>query len=377
MYDIIIIGFGISTLCFLLYLFKNNLINKYKILILEKNNIPCKDSLNYININSNSTLESLISIFRNSIFDDIINKVEKDYNLNTFINLSNYNKIISEISIYFLKKLKKINNIKIKFNEEINNIEYFNNYIKINNFISKTCIISIGAKQDIEFIKDKDIDNLFNNDFDKCVLPHNIFNNSYNINKLKNKKIAIIGSSHSSLSIIDCLLFKKINCKSITLLCKKDFKVFFKNIEDCEKNKYKYNKDDICSETKMINRFDGLRENSKKIYMNLNNYNIKKICNDKIKCNDYDIIIPCWGYYKKLPKINNILYKQNIDSNNNFELKIKNKIFNNIFLLGICSNSDIKITQKSFKKSIDGRWIYYNIISNKLYKILERRIDDF
>ena len=235
MYDIIIIGFGISTLCFLLYLFKNNLINKYKILILEKNNIPCKDSLNYININSNSTLESLISIFRNSIFDDIINKVEKDYNLNTFINLSNYNKIISEISIYFLKKLKKINNIKIKFNEEINNIEYFNNYIKINNFISKTCIISIGAKQDIEFIKDKDIDNLFNNDFDKCVLPHNIFNNSYNINKLKNKKIAIIGSSHSSLSIIDCLLFKKINCKSITLLCKKDFKVFFKNIEDCEK----------------------------------------------------------------------------------------------------------------------------------------------
>ena len=127
----------------------------------------------------------------------------------------------------------------------------------------------------------------------------------------------------------------------------------------------------------MINRFDGLRENSKKIYMNLNNYNIKKICNDKIKCNDYDIIIPCWGYYKKLPKINNILYKQNIDSNNNFELKIKNKIFNNIFLLGICSNSDIKITQKSFKKSIDGIWIYYNIISNKLYKILERRIDDF
>ena len=374
MYDIIIIGFGISALCFLIYLLKNNLITKYNILVIEKYDIPCKYSLNYTNINSNSTLDSLISIFRDSIFDTVINKLK---NLNKYVNLHNYNQIISEICSILLKKLENIENINILFNEEVNNISYLNKTIKVDDYITKTCIISMGAKQDLEFIRNKDTNKILPNDQDKIVLPENIFNNSYDINKLTNKDIAIIGSSHSSISLIDCITSKKINCKNITLLCRNDFKVFFKDLEDSKKNGYNYKDVDVCTETNMVNRFDGLRENSKNIYMNLDKYKIKKILDKKIICDNYDIIIPCWGYYKKLPRINNVLHTQNINSNEDFELKIQNKVYSNIFIIGISSNPKIKITQKSFKKSIDGVWIYYNIISKKLNDIIDLKINEF
>ena len=374
MHDITIIGFGVSSLCFLIYLFNNNLIHKYNILIIEKNDYPCKDSLKYESINSNSTVGSLISVFRNSIFDDILNEVDSQYDLNKFIALKDYNNIIVKISKKFIYELKNYNNITLKFNEKVDNIIY-NKHIQINNYISKTCIISMGAKQDIEYIKCKDIDNILSKNIDKCVLPNDIFTKKYNLTKLENKRIAIIGSSHSSISIIDSLNSNKINYKDITLLCRNDFKVFFKTYEESIKNGYIVNSDNICSETKMVNRFDGLRENSKQIYMNLDKYKINKIVNNNINCSNYDIIIPCWGYYKSLPKINNILYTKNIDSNSYFELTIDCKTIHNIFLLGISSYPKTKITQKSFKKSIDGVWIYYNIISKELFKILESRLN--
>lgn len=328
----------------------NNLLLKYNILINEKNDVPCKYSLNYENINSNSTLESLISVFRNSIFDDIIEDIMNNNDIKTFINLKQYNKILENISKRLLNKLNKYSNIKLIFNKEICNITYDNKIILVENFKTKICIVSIGAKQDMEYVINKDENKILDKKINKCVLPHDIFDNSYKLSYLNNKKIGIIGSSHSSISILDCFLSKKIKYKSLTLLCRNDFKVFFKNKNDMNAAGFKFNEEDICSETSMINRFDGLRENSKKIYMNLDKYNINKICDKNFKLDEYDIIIPCWGYYKLLPKINNILYKKNIDSNINFELTIKKKIFKNIFLLGINSNPKIKITQKSFKK---------------------------
>jgi hypothetical protein len=374
MYDITIIGFGLSTLCLLIYLFNENFIKQFNILVIEKNDYPCKYSLKYENINSNSTLNSLISVFRNSIFDDILGEVDSKYDLDKFISLKDYNNIIVKISKKFVNELKKYKNITLKFNTKADNISY-DKVIKVNNSISKTCIISMGAKQDIDYIKYKDVNNILKKNQNKIVLPHDIFTKEYDLNKLENKNIAIIGSSHSSISIIDSLNANTINYKDITLLCRNDFKIFFKNCEECTKNGYIFEKEDICSETQMINRFDGLRENSKEIYMNLNKYNINKIVTKKIFCDDYDIIIPCWGYYKIIPKINNVLYTENIDSNKNFELKIKNKEYNNIFLLGISSYPKIEVTQKSFKKSIDGVWLYYNIISKELYKILDSRIN--
>ena len=93
-YDITILGFGISSFCFLLYLYNNNLLSKYNILILEKHKEPCLKSLDYKNVNSNSTLGSLIEPFRVNIFNEIISQIDKDHDLNKYINLKAYSKII-------------------------------------------------------------------------------------------------------------------------------------------------------------------------------------------------------------------------------------------------------------------------------------------
>lgn len=373
-YDIILMGFGISSFCFLLYLYNNKLIEKHKILILEKSNSACINSLNYKNINSNSTLRSLLEPFRVKIFRQALQKVDANCELDKYINLSDYNKIITSLVKIFLNAIQQYDNIKIIFKHKVNNITHNVDKIKVDNYFAKTCIIGLGAKQDIDYLIEKDINNILQNKLDRCVLPHRIFNDDVNFDSFVGKKIAIIGSSHSSLSVVDSILSKKVNCKEISLLCRNDFKVHFETPEQAKNAGHNFGKDDICNETNSVNRFNGLRENSKKIYMNLNNYGIKKVCNSIISCADYDIIIPCWGYYKFLPKINNKTHKFLIDSNNNFELTIKNKHYENIFLLGLNSRPKIKISQKSFKESVDGVWIYYNLICDQLYKSILNKL---
>jgi hypothetical protein len=372
-YDISILGFGISSFCFLLYLYNNNLLHKHKILIFEKNNSPCLNSLKYKNINSNSTLRSLIEPFRIEIFKDIILKFEEQHDLDKFVNLKSYNEFIVCISKYFLNHLQRMKNITIKFNHKLHNIDYSSRQIKIGEYSTKTCIISMGAKQDINNIIKQDSKNILKNKINKCILPNEIYN-SQNLSKFEGKKIAVIGSSHSSLSIVDALLSRKVNFKKISLLCRNDFKVYFESCELALKKGFSFNQGDVCTETQTVNRFDGLRENSKRIYMNLKKYGVNKICDKKISCDDYDVIVPCWGYYKTIPKINNINYEDGIDSNESFELLINKNKFTNIFLLGLNSNPKVKITQKSFKRSIDGVWLYYNLISPALYKSILQKI---
>lgn len=372
MNDIIIIGFGISTICFILYLIDNNLLINFKnILILEKENNICKNSLNYKNVNSNSSLGSMLSIFKNKIFENELKKIKNDYDFDSYINLNIFNKILKNFTNIILKYIDNIDNLNVKFNILVDNIQHNDNHVCINNkYFGKILIIAAGGEQNLNFYKKKDVDNILNNE-KKIILSKDFFN--YNsLNFLNNKKILISGSSHSCISILDAILKNKINYKSIILYTKKKFKIFYKNKEECINNNDKYNKDDMCSETGFINRYDGLRENSKKIFLELNSYKNIIIKNNLSDINlfDIDYIIPCWGYYKILPKINNKLYIFNIDSNNNFNLKINKNIYNKIFLLGLSSNPKIKITQKNFNKSIDGIWLYYNVISDNLYQNL-------
>lgn len=374
-YDISILGFGISSFCFLLYLYNNKLVKKYRILICEENAAPCVNSLNYKNVNSNSTLRSLLEPFRIKMFDEILNEVDKNYDLDSYIKLSDYNKIINSMAIIFSKFLEDLDNIDIKFNFKIKNISHNYSEIKIGQHSSKTCIISMGAKQDINQLIAQDTNNLLKDKISKCVLPHLIFNDQINFNDFIDKKIAIIGSSHSSLSVVDALISKNIDPKNISLLCRNDFKVFFDSRESCLSHNFTFNNEDVCTETQTINRFDGLRENSKQIYLDINKHGIKKIVRSPILCEGFDILIPCWGYYKKLPKINDRLYTHSIDSNKNFELKIGNKTFEKIFSLGIGSSPKINISQKSFKRSIDGVWLYYNLISEQLFNKISKNID--
>jgi hypothetical protein len=366
-YDITILGFGISSFCFLLYLYNNNLLSKYNILILEKHKEPCLKSLDYKNVNSNSTLGSLIEPFRVNIFNEIISQIDKDHDLNKYINLKAYSKIIRSIANTFLRHLESLNNITVKLDHNITNISHSNHNINIDQHQTKTCIISLGAEQDLSYIQSQDTENILHNKTSKCILPEEIFNRD-NFKLFNGKKIAIIGSSHSSISIADALISNKVNYEKISLLCRNKIKVFFESRESATENGFPFKEDEVCTETQTVNRFDGLRENSKYIYMNLNKFRIDEICNKKISCEDYDIIVPCWGYRKRIPKINNTKHSEHIDSNKNFELTIKEKEYKNIFLFGISSKPKIEITQKSFTKSVDGVWLYYNLLSEQLYK---------
>jgi len=374
-YDISILGFGISSFCFLLYLHNRKLISRYRILICEEGSSPCLDSLNYKNVNSNSTLKSLLEPFRIEMFDEVLSEVDKVYNLDSYINLSDYNKIIKSLVSVFLEHLNKLDNIDIKFNFKVKNISHASSGIKIGTRLSKTCVISMGAQQDIDQLIAQDTDDLLIGNISKCILPHLIFTNQVDFQNFLNKKIGIIGSSHSSLSVVDALISKGVNPENISLLCRNDFKVFFNSREACLSRNFKFNEEDICTETQTVNRFDGLRENSKKIYLNLDKYGIQKIHRDPISCDGLDVIVPCWGYYKKLPKINGRLYKQSVGSNKNFELIVGDKTFSNIFSLGLGSNPKTKIPQKSFKRSLDGVWLYYNVISEQLLKKILKSID--
>tara|TARA_Y100000590_G_scaffold98485_3_gene112065 strand:+ start:6338 stop:7465 length:1128 start_codon:yes stop_codon:yes gene_type:complete len=371
MYNICIIGFGISTLCFTLYLIDNNLIdNLGKIIILEKNNSICKNSLKYKNVNSNSTLGSMLSIFKqNKIFTDTLIEMEKKYNFNTYINLYEYNVILKQLCDIYVHYLIQNTNITIKFGVNIDNIQKYDIMYKVNNeIISEKIVIAMGGDQNLDFYKFKDINNIFNHiDENNIILSKKLFN-TYDLQFLENKNLLIIGSSHSVFSILDLIISYKVKYNSINIYSKNKIKVFYKSKEECLKNNDNCSNEDICQETLFVNRFDGLRENSKKIYLNLNKYtNIKIMNNYNGNYKEYDYIIPCWGYFKQLPLINGNKLNYNIDCNINFNLVYNSNIYENIFLLGLSTNPKINMSQKSFSKSIDGIWFYYNVISKKLY----------
>ena len=54
--------------------------------------------------------------------------------------------------------------------------------------------------------------------------------------------------------------------------------------------------------------------------------------------------------------------------NENLNLVSDNVILKNCFSIGLSSNPKIKNPQKSFNKSLDGIWIYKNVISPILAK---------
>ena len=188
MNDLTIIGFGMSTTCFLLYLIDNNIIDTFeKICVIEKNNTICYDTLKYFNVNSNSTLKSMISIFKNDIFKNIIDEITNNYELDSFINLYEYNKLLVKLTNEFLKYLKNVKNIELLFNYEVKNIDNSSSESVIidNNIFTKKIILATGGCQSLEFYKSKDDNNILIDE--KVILSDNIYN-SQNLSFLEKKK---------------------------------------------------------------------------------------------------------------------------------------------------------------------------------------------
>jgi len=340
---IIIIGGGISTISLLCYFIReeNEWFQAHDWLILEKRErIGIGDLGNY-KIRSNSVLPAFRSIIPTCIQLDPLLKKLLDNVGNDYAPLG----LVSEMMAGVVKSiLNQYSNVIAKTNSNVIAVE--NNVVlaEPDERIKSDCIvISAGAVQEIpsEYIHCRNVltstDVLSNNNHD-----------------FTNKRIAIIGNSHSAWSVVWTFLqdYRK-KFSSIDIYSRNKTRVFFRTTHAAVLENYDYNDDDICSETNQIHRFGGLRGDSKQVWRNHRNGlypNINHFIAKTIPCDlssNYDYVVIAYNYQKRgIPGGENCL---------NF---------------GLMSNIPLETGEKSFRGSKDGIWLYSNILA----KIISEKI---
>ena len=339
---IIIIGGGISSTALLCYFIReeNEWFQAQEWLILEKKEqIGIGDLGNY-KIRSNSVLPAFRSIIPPGIRLDPLLKNILDNVGNDFAPLGLVSEMMSGIATSILKQYS---NVIAKTNSVVLAVE--NNVVILENErIESGCIIiAAGGTQEIpsEYIHCRNV--LTSTDV--------LSNNSHDFT---NKRIALIGASHSAWSVVWTLLqdYRK-PFGVIDIYSRNKTRVFFRTRNAATLENYEYNEDDICSETNQIHRFGGLRGDSKQVWRNHRNglhpninHHIAKTIPGDLSSN-YDYVIIAYNYIKrKIPGGENCI---------NF---------------GFMSNIPLETGEKSFKGSKDGIWLYSNILA----KIISEKV---
>ena len=347
---IVFIGGGISTISLLCYFIReeNEWFKTHDWLILEKREqigigerIGIGDLGNY-KIRSNSVLPAFRSIIPPNIRLDPLLKKLLDNVGNDFVHLGLVSEMMSGIATSILNQYS---NVIAKTNSNV--IAVDNNVVILENDerIKSDCIIiAAGAAQEIpyEYIHCRNV--LTSTDV--------LSNNSHDFT---NKRIAIVGASHSAWSVVWTLLLQDYRKPfvSIDIYSRNKTRVFFRTTNAATSENYDYNDDDICSETNQIHRFGGLRGDSKQVWRNHRNGLLPNI-NHHIcmtipaeLASKYDYVVVAYNYKRRgIPGGENCL---------NF---------------GFMSNIPLEAGEKSFKGSKDGIWLY----SNDLAKIISEKI---
>ena len=340
---IVFIGGGISCIALLCYLIReeNEWFKRQEIWILENQAEIGAGDLRQYRIRSNSVLPAFRSIIPPGIRLDPLFKNLLDNVGNDFAPLG----LVSEMMAGVAKSiLKQYSNVIAKTNSNVlavdNNVVILENDERIK---SDCIIIAAGAAQEIpyEYIHCRNV--LTSTDV--------LSNNSHDFT---NKRIAIVGASHSAWSVVWTLLqdYRK-PFVSIDIYSRNKTRVFFRTTNAATLEFYEYNVDDICSETNQIHRFGGLRGDSKQVWRNHRNGLLPNI-NHHIcmtipaeLASKYDYVIIAYNYRKRgIPGGENCL---------NF---------------GLMANIPLEAGEKSFKGSKDGIWLY----SNDLAKIISKKI---
>ena len=344
---IVFIGGGISTISLLCYFIReeNEWFKAHEWLILEKRErigigeiIGIGDLRQYC-IRSNSVLPAFRSIIPPSIrleplLENLLDNVGND-----FAPLG----LVSEMMAGVAKSiLNQHSNVIAKTNSVVLAVE--NNVVILENErIESGCIvIAAGAAQEIpyEYIHCRNV-----------LTSTDVLSNNHDFT---NKRIAIVGASHSAWSVVWTLLqdYRK-PFGVIDIYSRNKTRVFFRTTNAAVFEKYEYNEDDICSETNQIHRFGGLRGDSKQVwrnhrsglYPNINHHIVKTIPCDLTS--NYDYVIIAYNYKRR-------------------EIFGGEKCLN----FGFMSNIPLETGEKSFRGSKDGIWLY----SNDLAKIISKKI---
>ena len=338
---IVFIGGGISCIALLCYLIReeNEWFKRQEIWILENQAEIGAGDLRQYRIRSNSVLPAFRSIIPPGIRLDPLFKNLLDNVGNDFAPLG----LVSEMMSGVAKSiLNQYSNVIAKTNSAVLTIE--NNVVVLENErIESGCIIiTAGGTQQIpsEYIHCRNV-----------LTSTDVLSNNHDFT---NKRIAIVGASHSAWSVVWTLLqdYRK-PVVSIDIYSRNKTRVFFRSTTAATLENYDYNDDDICSETNQIHRFGGLRGDSKQVWRNhrnglhpnINHHIAKTIPWDLL--DKYDYVVVAYNYRRrKIPGGENCI---------NF---------------GFMSNIPLETGEKSFKGSKDGIWLY----SNDLAKIISEKI---
>lgn len=341
---IVFIGGGISTISLLCYFIReeNEWFKAHNWLILEKREQIGGDLGNY-KIRSNSVLPAFRSIIPPNIRLDPLFKNLLDNVGNDFVHLGLVSEMMSGIATSILKQYS---NVIAKTNSNVIAVE--NNVVVLENErIESGCIIiAAGGTQQIpsEYIHCRNV-----------LTSTDVLSNSHDFT---NKRIAIVGASHSAWSVVWTLLqdYRK-PVVSIDIYSRNKTRVFFRSRNAATLENYEYNDDDICSETNQIHRFGGLRGDSKQVwrnhrsglYPNINHHIAGTIPGDL--SSKYDYVIIAYNYRRRgIPGGENCLH------------------------FGFMSNIPLEAGEKSFRGSKDGIWLYSNILAKIISKQIMNKV---
>jgi hypothetical protein len=236
---------------------------------------------------------------------------------------------------------------------------------------------------------------------DKLLLTERLLSSNFRAENLKgivrnNGPIVIIGGSHSAFSSAWVLLNlisspDENNCnREIRILHRQPIKVQYQSVHEARENGYSFcPREDVCFETGKVNRYGGLYEDAKKLYLDILSGAEKRVAlfsMSEISQEQYEewliessIVIPAFGYISHTLPICNaqgelIDLKLNhlggvVMDEKSHPQSVAGEKVENLYHMGLmsdkCFQSDLG-GEASYKGKIDGVWLYQNVIGKKV-----------
>ncbi|WP_025111880.1 hypothetical protein [Pseudomonas sp. H1h] len=205
----------------------------------------------------------------------------------------------------------------------------------------------------------------------------------------KYRNLAIVGSSHSAVSCLIRLVEQLDFPGTITLLTKRDFKLFFDSPASAREQHYPFVDADICQASQRVNRYSGLRYDSfefarkikQGLIRNLNIVDIAQASADQILnlIAQSDLLIHSTGYKAGLVPILDVdgtaleLQQDDFGLLTNQQLNPvtrEGRVLENFHTFGL--GAGIKTGgdsggEESFHGRIDGVWMYQHVVPGLIF----------
>lgn len=409
-YKLLIVGAGPAGIAPLFHMDAENILADYidkGICIIERSNEIGIGKFKDYNISANTLCETFLEIFRNEdsdIFQEVQKKesylrlISKDNS--TSIKLTEAGLLYKDYSEIIQRKMIGSSNSDVFCESEVMEIKECNdgycvkyqnlNSGKIFSVFGENILLNLGGEHRCEFKK------------------HNAITAEYlltidiqdKVSKIlsENRKIVLVGNSHSSMSIVSCIKNNNnfTDNHSIYILGRAPLRLYYKNEEQAKADGYIYDeKNDVCPVTQRINRYSGMREDSFFIareiignqFENIKHFIVSDVEEESL-FHEADVIIECTGYQSKMVPIYDIMgnpihmayNKGRILVDENFNIvtndgKPLKRIFSYGLGIGILTGEEIG-GEESFKGRIDGVWLYQHFVAPKILNIIEEYISE-